>query len=167
MTKGMTAPFDPLMNIENDQTFSKKGSIFRERDVKIDKSAQLKNVIIGSGSVIGDVVLTNTIVGRNCSIQSGVVVEDSILWDKVTLNSGSKIHQSVIANDNELSMQLGLRTVLPPKTQVSASSDNITFTVYGHTPVETEDSDDEPEQIPIGTQSLELTNDRFIKSDRL
>ena len=167
MTKGMTAPFDPLMNIENDQTFSKKGSIWRERDVKIDKSAQLKNVIIGSGSVIGDVVLTNTIVGRNCSIQSGVVVEDSILWDKVTLKPGSKIRQSVITNDNELSTQLGIRTVLPPNTRVSTSPDNTTFTVYGHTPVETEDSDDEPEEIPIGTQSLEVSNNSFIKSDRL
>ena len=167
MTKGMTAPFDPLINIEYDQTFSKKGSIWRERDVKIDKAAQLKNVIIGSGSVIGDAVLTNTVVGRNCSIQSGVVVEDSILWDKVTLNAGSKIHQSIVTNDNELSTPLGIRTVLAPKTRVSTSPDNTTFTVYGHTPEETEDSDDELEQIPIGTQSLELSNNSFVKSDRL
>ena len=163
----MTAPFDPSMNIENDQTFAKKGSIWKERDVKIDKSAQLKNVIIGSGSVVGDAILTNTMIGRNCNIQSGVVVEDSILWDKVTLNSGIKIRQSIITNDNVLSTQLGTRTVLAPKTQVSTTFDNTTFTVYGHSPAETEDSDDESEQIPIGTQSRELSNISLVEFNRL
>ena len=163
----MTAPFDSSMNIDNDQTFTKKGSIWKERDVKIDKSAQLKNVIIGSGSVVGDAILTNTIIGRNCNIQSGVVVEDSILWDKVTLNSGSKIRQSIITNDNVLSTQLGTRTVLAPKTQVSTTFDNTTFTVYGHSPAETEDSDDESEQIPIGTQSRELSNISLVEFNRL
>ena len=167
MIKGITISFDLFMNIENDQTFSKKGSIWRERNVKIDKTAQLKNVIIGSDSVIGDVILTNVVIGRNCSIQSGVIVEDSILWDKVTLKSGSKIRQSIITNDNELSTQLGIRTILIPNTQVSISSDNTIFTVYGHTSVETEDSDNESEEIPIGTQFLEMSNNSFIKSDRL
>ena len=159
MVKGSTAPFDASMNITNDQSFSKKGSIWREKDVKIEKSAELNNVVIGSGSTIGDgVVLTNTVIGRNCTVQSGVVVEDSILWNNVTLNEGCKIHQSIITDDNVLlrSTQLGKRTVLPPRTQFSTAlkiQDNETFTVFhaeGKPLPKSEDYEDETEQIPIG-----------------
>src|SRR4030095_15074264 len=99
------------MNIGNDQSFSKKGSIWREKSVKIDKSAQIQNVVLGSGSIIADgVVLMNTLVGRNCSIQSGVIIKDSILWDKGTVTTGCKIHQSIITTENEIlnSTQLGI-----------------------------------------------------------
>lgn len=163
MVKGITAPFDASMNIANDQTFSKKGSIWREKDVKIEKSAQLKNIVVGSGSVIGDgVVLTNTVIGRNCVVNSGVVVEDSILWDNVKLNPGCKIRQSIITTDNVLpdSSQLGYKTVLPPKIQLSPGlqiQNNETFTVYdssGKPLPKPEDSDDEQEQIPMGYPPL-------------
>jgi len=159
MVKSVTAPFDASMNIANDQTFSKKGSIWREKDVKIEKSAELKNVVIGSGSIIGDgAVLTNTVIGRNCTVQSGVVVEDSIVWNNVTLNEGCRIHQSIITDDNVLaaSTQLGKRTVLPPKTQLSTAmkiQDNEIFTVFnaeGKLLPKSEDYEDEAEQIPIG-----------------
>lgn len=171
MVKGLTAPFDSSMNIENDQSFSKKGSIWREKNVKVDKSAQLQNVVVGSGSVIADgVVLINTLVGRNCSIQSGVVIEDSILWDKATVTMGCKIHQSIITTENEISntAQLGIRTVLLPKTSLAITiPDNTAFTVYTSTgqPLarEEEDSEDEDGQITISKALSQCSNNRYTK----
>jgi ADP-glucose pyrophosphorylase len=168
MVKGLTAPFDSSLNLNSDQTFSKKGTIWREREVTIDKSAQLNNAVVGSGSIIADnVVLTNTVIGRNCVIQSGVVIEDSIVWDTVTIQADCKIRQSIIANNNTLShyTQLGNKTVLPSSTQFSGAmkiQDNEIFTVYAANgqpfPKEDDSDDDEPENIPIGNSLHSLSS---------
>jgi acetyltransferase-like isoleucine patch superfamily enzyme len=160
LVKGGTAPFDPSMNIDNDQTYSKKGTIWREKDVKLGKSVELKNVVLGAGSVIGDgATITNSSIGRKSVVPAGVFVQDSIIWDNVILNQGCKIYRSIIATDNVLSndTRLGLGTVLPPKTNLPADtaiSDNQTFTIYtstGQPFLNPADADaKQSEEIPIG-----------------
>jgi carbonic anhydrase/acetyltransferase-like protein (isoleucine patch superfamily) len=160
LVKGLTSPFDPLMNIENDQTYFKKGSIWREKEVKVEKSAQLRNVVLGAGSVIGDgASVVNSVIGRKSIIPAGVVIEDSILWNNVTLSQGCKIRNSIIAADNILvnGIHLGFGVILPPQTNLPTGTeipDNQTFTVYssnGQPLPNSEDPDDEEfEEIPIG-----------------
>ena len=164
MVNGRTAPFDPSLNIENDHTFSKKGSVWRERDTKIEKSVSIKNAAIGSGSVIGNgASIINSVIGRNCHIPPGAVIEDSILWNNVTVSSpDSKIHRCIIGSYVTLpkDTRLGMGNILPPKTSLPANlkleDNNQTFTVFtsdtqqSHSKSEDSDSDDDFETVPIG-----------------
>src|ERR1700685_4689173 len=120
MARGLTTPFDPSLNIEGDNNFSKKGSVWRDRDGKVGKTVKLQNVVIGKGSMIADgVSIKNSIIGRNCQISGGVIA-DSVLWDNITVNSGCQIHTSVILSDNDVlkDVHLGSRTIILPHTQL-------------------------------------------------
>src|SRR5271169_5769240 len=117
MAKGLTAPFDPSLNIEGDNDFSKKGPVWCDRDVKVGKTVQLQNVVIGKGSVIADgVSIENSIIGRNCQISGGRgVITDSVLWNNITVNSGCDIRKSIILSDNVIlkDIHLGSGTIIP------------------------------------------------------
>lgn len=39
------------------------------------------------------------VTGANCLIEEGATVEDSILWNRVTVERGARVHQSVLADD--------------------------------------------------------------------
>jgi translation initiation factor eIF-2B subunit epsilon len=162
VTAGLTVPFDPSMNLENDQTFSKKLTVYREKDVKIGKLSQLKNVVIGAKTIIGDgAVVVNSVIGRNCIIQPGAIIRESILWDNVVVETGVKLTQSIVAEDNSLKLnhRLSERAILPPKTDIFIPSNpgtSKTFTIYGSQPPQpiTEDSDsDQDEDIPISIRT--------------
>jgi translation initiation factor eIF-2B subunit epsilon len=158
------------MNIEQDQTFTKGGSIWREKDVKLGNvnMTQLSNVVVSSGSSIGETAtLTNSIIGRHCSIPNGAVVKDSVIWNNVTLNEGCKISGSVIMENNILpkNTQLGPGTVLLPKAHLPENSEisgHGTFIPYDShgkpfdKPEDDEDEDESLESIPIGTCILHV-----------
>ena len=177
MAKGLTAPFDPSLNIEGDNAFSKRGSIWRDRDVKIGKTIQSHNVAICKGSHIADgVSIENSIIGRNCQILGGIV-KDSILHDNVTVNLGCDINRSIIWSNNNIlkDTHLGSGTIILPHTQLSEStniSENIGFTVFTSAgeplvlPHESDDSDDEDQDdVPIGTLNLSDSEISEIGSD--
>ena len=156
MLSGITAPFDPVMNLENDQTYAKKGAMWREKDAKVDKTAQVVQSVIGSGTTIGEnAKISNSVIGRNCVIPAGVIIENSILWSKVILNHGVSIQKSIIA-ENTIPEQttIGIKNVLPPNTEFIVDLEaNESFTIYGQHPQDT-DSDSDSEFIPIGTPSV-------------
>jgi len=158
MTQSLTIPFDPLLNIETDQSFLKKGSTWREKGVKVDETAQLTNVVLGSGAIVGEgAILKNCVIGRNCVISSGVKIEDSVLLSNVTVNKSSLVHRSIIFGGNELpeGSRLAAKSVLPTNTQISSSAiittDSSTFTIYGAngSPNEQDDEDDDLPSIGI------------------
>jgi translation initiation factor eIF-2B subunit epsilon len=167
LAKGQTVPFDPSINLERGQTFSKKSNGYREKDVKIEKSAHVKNGVIGSKSIVGDgAVVFNSIIGRNCTIQAGAVIRESILWDNVVVESGVKLHQAIVTDDNTLKADFDIaeRVVLPRKANIPAGSKiggTKTFTVYGNDakPIINEDEDeDEDEEDLISIRTLNQTN---------
>jgi translation initiation factor eIF-2B subunit epsilon len=176
MAKGLTAPFDPSLNIEGDNNFSKKGFVWRDRDVKVGKTVQLQNVVIGKGSVIADgVSIKNSIIGRNCQISGGAIA-DSVLWDNITVNSGCEIHKSVILSDNDVlkDVHLGSRTIILAHTQLPEATkipDNARFTVYTATgqPLvvsdDNDDADEDEDEIPIDTLNLSDSDISEIGSD--
>ena len=174
MMRGLTAPFDPSMNLLNDQTFLKKGTVWREREVKIEKSAQVKDSIIGMGSIIGDKAkVINSVIGRKCVIAPNAVVQNSVLWDNVTLGQGVHLLDSVVEMDNSVpegshlsrGVVLLSKTSLPSNTTIQGTGN---FTIYGSDgkPVETADaSDDEEEPFQIGN-SLRQTSLTYRHSQR-
>ena len=177
MAKGLTAPFDPSMNIEGDNAFSQRGSIWRDRDVKIGKTVQAQNVVIGKGSIIADgVSIENSIIGRNCRILGGTIKE-SFLQDNVTVQACCNISRSVIFSDNSIlrDTHLGPGTIILPHTQLPEStkiSAHTRFTIIdsaGHTlvlPHDSDDSDDEDQDdIPIEALNLSDSEISEIGSD--
>lgn len=152
------------MNIEQDQTFTKKGSVWREKDVKVESLTELNNVVVGAGSSIGETAtITNSVIGRQCVIPSSAVVEGSIIWNNVTLGEGCKVHGSIIMEGNNLSndIRIGRGTVLLPKTNLPAHtqiSDHESFTTYTSDGQPIEKSVDEDEEevhpVPIGMSDL-------------
>lgn len=136
MAQGLTSPFDPLLNIETDQSFLKKGSIWREKGVKVHETAQLTNVILGSGTTVGeDAVITNCVIGRNSVISSGVRIEDSVLLSNVTVNKSCSIYQSVLfCNELPEGSHLAAKSVFAGNTKLSSpitTKESSTFTFYG------------------------------------
>jgi translation initiation factor eIF-2B subunit epsilon len=158
MTTGITSPFDPSMNLENDQTFTKRGSIWQEKNVSV-VSAQLKQSVIGSHATVGDgAVITNSIIGRNCKISPGAIIQDSILWNDITVNRGVKINRSIVAANNIIptNCQINGGVIIPPNSIISDENiaESKSFTVYGKPPKEPsqdvfQDDSDSDEPIPI------------------
>ena len=168
MTRGLTAPFDPSMNLQNDQTFVKKGTIWREREVMIENAAQVKDAIIGAGSIIGEGVnIVNCVVGRKCVIAPNSVLQNSVLWDNVTVGQGVHILDSIVEMNKSVpdgchlsrGVVLASTTELPLNTTIEGTG---TFTVYQSDgkPVENpDDSDDEDEPFQIGTiPTIDMVN---------
>ena len=156
MTQGLTTPFDPLLNIETDQSFLKKGSTWREKGVKVDETAQLTNVVLGSGAIVGEgAILSNCVIGRNCVISSSVKIEDSVLLCNVTVNKSSSVHRSIIFGGNELpeGSRLAAKSVLPTNTRISSAittTESSTFTIYGANGNPTEQDAEDDDLPPIG-----------------
>ena len=78
-------------------------------DVYIDEQVQ-----IGADTVIypGTYILGKTVIGKNCTIEGGVYIKDSIIADNVTLKMGTYIEGSVI----EETCQVGPYAHLRPKS---------------------------------------------------
>jgi translation initiation factor eIF-2B subunit epsilon len=147
------------MNLQNDQTFVKRGDNWREREVKVDKSAQVKESVIGAGSIISEgTTVVNSVVGRKCVISPRAVVRDSVLWDNVIVGRGVHILHSIVEMDTHVpdgshlsrGVVLPRKTILPPNTTIQGTD---TFTVYatdGPPIPSSEDSDNEDESFQIG-----------------
>jgi mannose-1-phosphate guanylyltransferase len=84
--------------------------IYDKKNLRIPKTAVITPpVIIDDGCSIGEGVriIGPSAIGRNCRIQAHAVIEDSIIWDGVTIGAGTHIKGSVISNgtvipDNEV-----------------------------------------------------------------
>src|SRR5579862_9531806 len=168
MLQGLTAPFDPMMNLENDQTYAKKASMWREKDVKLDKSAQVTRSVIGAGTTIAEnTIISNSVVGRGCVIPVGVTIENSILWSKVILNSGVTVKKAIISeNTIAEGTTIDEKNVLPPLTHLDVDLPaQPSWTVYGQTPKEDSDSESDEEVIPLDDLNLTDTSISEIGSD--
>jgi NDP-sugar pyrophosphorylase family protein len=71
-------------------------------DAQVSASTRLEApVYIGNDSKIGSKAKLgpNTIVGGKCQIDEGAIIEGSILFDRVSIGRGTKVSNSIIAND--------------------------------------------------------------------
>lgn len=161
---GVTAPFDPSMNVENTQNFIKKGSVWLDKDVKIEKTALVKNAVIGSGSLIGDgASVSDSIIGRNCVVPAGVQIRESILWNDVVLHKGVQMNRAIIASNSLIPEDTWLgcavlrtKTKLAASTKFPASTSLIVYESDGQPYINEDSSDEEVEPLSICTLPSDL-----------
>ena len=69
------------------------GRIFISPDTEVDERAALAGMVVlgGNTRVQGSARLTDSVVGRNCLIEDGVIMQDAVLWDNVYVKAGTKI----------------------------------------------------------------------------
>lgn len=72
-----------------------------ETSLSEESKAQLKGmVVLGDNTrLVGLPKLKNCFVGRNCTIEDGAELEDSILWDNVYVKANSKIKGAVLGQN--------------------------------------------------------------------
>jgi NDP-sugar pyrophosphorylase family protein len=74
--------------------------IYNKKNLRIPKTAVITPpVVIDDDCFIGEgVKITGpSAIGRNCRIHNGVVIEDSIIWDGVTIGAGTRVKGCVIS----------------------------------------------------------------------
>ena len=69
------------------------GRIFVSPDTEVDERAVLAGMVVlgGNTRIQGTARLTDSVVGRNCLIEDGVIMQDAVLWDNVYVKAGTKI----------------------------------------------------------------------------
>jgi len=70
-------------------------------DVKLEHSAGLEGtVVIGDNSqILGDVRIKDSVIGRNCTIETGVKLNRCIIWDNSYVKKGARIIDSVVCSN--------------------------------------------------------------------
>jgi mannose-1-phosphate guanylyltransferase len=90
-------------------------------DVRIHPSADIKSpVLIGDGCMVAKGVRLKgpVIIGRECRIEEGAVVENSILWDNVTIGTNAKLVNCIVSSwsDIKANQEIEDCIVTPSKT---------------------------------------------------
>jgi mannose-1-phosphate guanylyltransferase len=100
-----------------------KDRILCEPDVDLPPSAKITApVIIGKGCRIGpDTVIEGpAVVGPDCVLESGVCLDNTILWDKVRIRSAARLSRCIIASDTEVPAGSRIRdSVITPSVKKS------------------------------------------------
>ncbi len=91
-------------------------------NTRVSPSARMIGlVMLGEGSVVGDdVILENSVIGKNCEISRGSKIIESILWDNVKVEKDSSIKKAIIASNSVI----GERALLEEGSVVAS---NCTF----------------------------------------
>jgi mannose-1-phosphate guanylyltransferase/phosphomannomutase len=91
-------------------------------NVKVSPSAKMIGlVMLGDGTVIGDdVIIENSVIGKNCDISRGSKIVESILWDNVRIDKDSSVNRAIIASNS----MIGERAMLEEGSVVAS---NCTF----------------------------------------
>lgn len=76
------------------------GKVYREDGVILGRTTLIKSrSVVGAETSIGDnSVVSASTLGRRCKIGKNVLIEGAYIWDDVTVEDGSTIRQSIIAN---------------------------------------------------------------------
>ena len=95
-----------LRNEQRNRLMEEGVSLINPEDVYADASVQ-----VGEDTVIypGCYLLGNTRIGRNCTLESGVYVKDSVIGDNVTLKMGTYIEESTVEENCQLGPYAHLR----------------------------------------------------------
>ncbi len=86
------------------------GSIFISPDAQVDEQATLSGMVVlgGNTRIQGNARLSNCSVGRNCLIEAGAVIEESVLWDNVYIKAGTTITGANLGHR----VQVGQRAII-------------------------------------------------------
>ncbi|XP_044715539.1 eIF4-gamma/eIF5/eIF2-epsilon domain-containing protein [Hirsutella rhossiliensis] len=112
-----TFPFIPENNVVPDQSYHRHANgLVMETSAGHAPDARLTNSVIGRDTTVGAASsISNSVIGRGCRVGTNVVVERSYIWDNTTIEDGTRISHSILAD----SVTVGARCLLPAGTLVS------------------------------------------------
>jgi len=86
---------------------------------RVSPSARLIGmVILGENTMVGDdVIIENSVIGKNCEIARGSKVIESILWDNVRIEKDSSLNRAVVASNS----QIGERALLEEGSVIASN----------------------------------------------
>jgi mannose-1-phosphate guanylyltransferase len=98
-----TVNVDFLNSKINNLLFKKNGNkpIYNKKNVTINESSAIKApVVIGDGSIIGPGVQIKgpVVIGRDCRLNDGATIENTVLWDGVTVGENAFIQGAIISS---------------------------------------------------------------------
>lgn len=95
-----TYPFIPENNLVPKQTYQRHiNNVVLEQGVSHANDSTISNSIIGRDTTIGaGSKVTNCIIGRDCKIGANVVLENCLIWQEATIEEGSRITRSILAD---------------------------------------------------------------------
>ncbi|GMH10355.1 hypothetical protein Nepgr_012196 [Nepenthes gracilis] len=74
--------------------------MYRASEIGLSRTAEFGPfTVIGNGTTVGnDSKISNSVIGEGCSIGSNVLIEGSYIWNKVTIEDGSKIRHAIVCD---------------------------------------------------------------------
>lgn len=86
---------------------------------KCIQQAKLNKILVGKNSIVDASVKFkgDCIIGSNCIIQENVEIIDSIIWDNVTIEKGSKLDNCIISNN----VKIGYNSIITPDCIIADS----------------------------------------------
>jgi mannose-1-phosphate guanylyltransferase len=113
-----------FLNCKISNTLVKKNGpkpVYNKKNISMHPSASIKGcVIIGDGCEIGTgvKVIGPAVIGKNCRLNDGAVVENSILWDGVTVGENSRVNRCIISSGTVIPAEASLEgnIVTPAET---------------------------------------------------
>ncbi|CAN8104757.1 unnamed protein product [Discula destructiva] len=95
----ITFPLVPDSDMVQGQSYTPhKDGVLRERGVEFEYDTVVSKSVFGARTSVGTGArISNSTIGRRCFIGPNVTIEDSYIWDDVTVEEGAVIMRSVIA----------------------------------------------------------------------
>jgi len=93
-----------FLNSRITNTLAKKNElkpVYNKKQVSVHASASITgHVVIGNGSEIGPgvKVIGPAVIGKDCRLNDGAVIENSVLWDGVTVGDNSQVNRCIISS---------------------------------------------------------------------
>ena len=73
-------------------------NIYLQNDVTLASCCNLiRNVVIGGGSTLGkNTVISDSVIGKNCRIGSGVKITRCYIWDDAVIEDGAELNATIL-----------------------------------------------------------------------
>mmetsp|Transcript_26665 Transcript_26665/g.67014 ORF Transcript_26665/g.67014 Transcript_26665/m.67014 type:complete len:656 (-) Transcript_26665:43-2010(-) len=137
-----TFPFVPDTNFQGNTNYKYTRGKYFDGDVKLDRTCVLSNsnVALGQGTSVGEyAVVHRSVIGSNCTLESGCQITNSIIWDDVTIGANTVITNSVVCSRARigancrlaegcvvsLGVIIGNSVTLPANTRVTRAEFNV------------------------------------------
>lgn len=93
-----TIPLVPDSNLVSGHSYTmQKEGVCLERGVAFESDTSISKSVFGSRTSVGQgTTILNSVIGRRCFIGQNVKIEDSYIWDDVTIEDGTTVTRSVL-----------------------------------------------------------------------
>jgi mannose-1-phosphate guanylyltransferase len=96
---------EKYLMVQHDLLLGQGDEVRFEGECRIHPSARLEGPLLSAGGCIieeGVVVQGPAVLGANCHIGRGAVVEGSVLWDRVVVKEGARLHNCIAGSGSRV-----------------------------------------------------------------